>query len=323
MGRAEYWACPSFSFATLLAVTLWRKSWAPGPATSNSRMCETSNRPAARRTARCSAMRPEYSTGMSQPPKGTILAPLSRWTAWSGVLRSSGIAAGRHANTGSARRSMNGRNDRRDRGGETNDPEVLIARIQHRRGGAPLDAYPCAFRLGSSDRPQVAAIVRHRRGDDRPAGALVAAYGEIDRPGRGQVARPSDFAGRSNAPFHRSRRLSHGDGRSHDGVGRDGGPHTACGIHCLHSYPAPIYGRRARRHPRAGRRRSGQRRAPRDRREEIPEFVRVQDVDALGPGAGHGPLDVVGHAYVQLVPRRRADGDARRYARVLVQDHES
>src|SRR5260221_5706221 len=67
MGRAEYWACPSFSFATLLAVTLWRKSWAPGPATSNSPMCETSNRPAARRTARCSAMRPEYSTGMSQP----------------------------------------------------------------------------------------------------------------------------------------------------------------------------------------------------------------------------------------------------------------
>jgi len=26
-------------------------------------------------------MRPEYSTGMSHPPKGTILAPLSRWTS--------------------------------------------------------------------------------------------------------------------------------------------------------------------------------------------------------------------------------------------------
>src|SRR5713101_4272445 len=50
-------------------------------------MWETSKRPAAWRTAMCSEMRPAYSTGISQPPKGTIFAPISRWTACSGVLR--------------------------------------------------------------------------------------------------------------------------------------------------------------------------------------------------------------------------------------------
>ena len=35
----------------------------------------TSNRPTALRTAWCSSMMPEYWTGMSQPPKSTILAP--------------------------------------------------------------------------------------------------------------------------------------------------------------------------------------------------------------------------------------------------------
>ena len=78
IGSAEYWACPSTSFATLLAVVRWRKARAPSPSTSNWPMWETSKRPAAVRTALCSAMRPEYSTGMSHPPKGTIFAPLSR-----------------------------------------------------------------------------------------------------------------------------------------------------------------------------------------------------------------------------------------------------
>jgi hypothetical protein len=91
IGRAEYWACPEASFATLLAVTRCRKAMAPSPSTSNCPMWETSKRPAAVRTALCSAMSPAYSTGMSHPPKGTIFAPLSRCTAWSGVLRSSAI----------------------------------------------------------------------------------------------------------------------------------------------------------------------------------------------------------------------------------------
>jgi hypothetical protein len=38
-------------------------------------------------------MRPEYSTGMSQPPKSTIFAPKRRWVALSAVLRSAGGAA--------------------------------------------------------------------------------------------------------------------------------------------------------------------------------------------------------------------------------------
>ena len=51
----------------------------------------TSNTPTLARTALCSATRPPvdgYSTGISQPPKSTILAPKERCTAFSGVLRS-------------------------------------------------------------------------------------------------------------------------------------------------------------------------------------------------------------------------------------------
>jgi hypothetical protein len=54
-------------------------------------MWETSKRPAAWRTAMCSAMSPEYSTGISQPENATIFAPLSRCTPFSGVLRSAPV----------------------------------------------------------------------------------------------------------------------------------------------------------------------------------------------------------------------------------------
>src|SRR5689334_22806965 len=57
----------------------------------------TSNTPARVRTARCSLTRPPpspaYSTGMSQPPNGTIFAPEARWRALSGVfLRGASVA---------------------------------------------------------------------------------------------------------------------------------------------------------------------------------------------------------------------------------------
>ncbi len=42
----------------------------------------TSNTPTLRRTARCSSTSEEYWTGMSQPPKSTILARSVRWTAF-------------------------------------------------------------------------------------------------------------------------------------------------------------------------------------------------------------------------------------------------
>ncbi len=64
---------------------------ASGPRISISPMWLTSNRPTALRTAWCSSMTPEYWTGMSQPPKSTILAPRARWTALSGVFRSGGF----------------------------------------------------------------------------------------------------------------------------------------------------------------------------------------------------------------------------------------
>src|SRR6266478_4163770 len=59
----------------------------------------TSKTPTLPRTALCSAISPPldgYSTGMSHPPKSTILAPRRRCNAFSGVLRSSllcGVAA--------------------------------------------------------------------------------------------------------------------------------------------------------------------------------------------------------------------------------------
>src|SRR5947207_15978499 len=45
----------------------------------------TSNSPTAFRTVWCSSTRPEYWTGMSHPPKSTILAPRERCMALSGV----------------------------------------------------------------------------------------------------------------------------------------------------------------------------------------------------------------------------------------------
>ena len=63
---------------------------ASGPRISISPMWLTSKRPTALRTALCSSMMPEYWTGMSQPPKSTILAPRARWTEFSGVVRSEG-----------------------------------------------------------------------------------------------------------------------------------------------------------------------------------------------------------------------------------------
>src|ERR1700685_1523809 len=52
----------------------------------------TSNRPARVRTAICSAMIPEYSKGISQPPKFTIFAPKRRWMEFRAVLRNSTVA---------------------------------------------------------------------------------------------------------------------------------------------------------------------------------------------------------------------------------------
>src|SRR5215510_9192274 len=47
----------------------------------------TSNTPARVRTARCSLVIPEYSTGISQPAYGTMRAPDARCRACKGVVR--------------------------------------------------------------------------------------------------------------------------------------------------------------------------------------------------------------------------------------------
>src|SRR5881628_1596225 len=64
----------------------WTAARASVPATSISPMWLTSNTPARVRTAICSAVIPEYSTGISQPPNGTIRAFDAQWRAWSGVF---------------------------------------------------------------------------------------------------------------------------------------------------------------------------------------------------------------------------------------------
>ena len=55
-------------------------------------MWQTSKSPAVVRTAMCSAVMPEYSTGMSQPPNGTMRAPRATCEAWSGVFFSEAVA---------------------------------------------------------------------------------------------------------------------------------------------------------------------------------------------------------------------------------------
>ncbi len=60
----------------------------------------TSKTPTPVRTVMCSAIRPEYSTGISQPPKSTIFAPSRRCRLFSGVLRSSMVADTRTSDEG-------------------------------------------------------------------------------------------------------------------------------------------------------------------------------------------------------------------------------
>jgi hypothetical protein len=63
---AEYCACPEVMPRASLTVAFWIRSSAPRPESTNSPMCETSKRPAASRTARCSEVMPEgYCTGIS------------------------------------------------------------------------------------------------------------------------------------------------------------------------------------------------------------------------------------------------------------------
>src|ERR671910_2650633 len=57
-------------------------------------MCETSNMPAPVRTATCSWRIPSYWTGISQPAKGTSLAPARSWRSNSGVRRRVSAAGG-------------------------------------------------------------------------------------------------------------------------------------------------------------------------------------------------------------------------------------
>ncbi len=100
---SEYCTCPTARVDASLVVRRWTAASASGPSISNSPMWLTSNRPTARRTARCSSTMPAYCTGISQPPNGTIRAPALTWTSNSGVRLS--VSAGFLAVMGWARRA--------------------------------------------------------------------------------------------------------------------------------------------------------------------------------------------------------------------------
>ena len=91
----EYWAPRSAIFVTSFERTRWRNASAPGPLVSTSPMCDTSNTPAFVRTATCSWRMPSYCTGISQPAKGTSLAPAASWRSNRGVRRRVSAAGGK------------------------------------------------------------------------------------------------------------------------------------------------------------------------------------------------------------------------------------
>src|ERR1039457_5047712 len=94
-----YWACPTTSLVTSFVSKPFSTRSAFGPATRNSPMCEMSKSPTRSRTAVCSARMPEYCTGISQPPNGTIFPPASRCEAYNGVrLRFSALCMARYVN---------------------------------------------------------------------------------------------------------------------------------------------------------------------------------------------------------------------------------
>src|SRR5216683_5511489 len=78
------------SFSTIprsLVTRCCRKSTAPSPKRRNRPMCDTSNRPAAFRTAKCSSRMDVYCCGMSHPPKSTMRPPSATCRSYSGVRR--------------------------------------------------------------------------------------------------------------------------------------------------------------------------------------------------------------------------------------------
>ena len=86
--KCVYCARPGPIFKRSLVRTDCNLFSEPAPSTRTVPRCDTSNIAAEERHAACSANVPAaYASGISHPPKGTILAPSSRWTASSGEKR--------------------------------------------------------------------------------------------------------------------------------------------------------------------------------------------------------------------------------------------
>ena len=128
MSRAEYCAWPTARREASFMVMRCTAASELGPRNWISPMWLTSKRPTAVRTAMCSAMRPEYSTGMSHPPKSTILALRLRCMRFIAVcLSGAGVVTGV---------DMNGPlwNTGGKQGRETKSCTLLEDRTRGRRG---------------------------------------------------------------------------------------------------------------------------------------------------------------------------------------------
>ena len=182
---------PAASTASLHEIR-WTAASASLPAISISPMWLTSNRPARSRTAMCSAVMPEYSTGMSQPPNGDhpgaggAMAGVERRL----LERSVGslFHAGAHVRARARRATGNGtmRVSARSR-----KPRPLTICVGRRQNGRRLDAGACSSVRSLPAAPRLRAL--------RPPDATRSAHSHHPRqrePGEG--IRPGAAVGGSS-----------------------------------------------------------------------------------------------------------------------------
>src|SRR5436190_18621126 len=180
---AEYCAWPTESLAASLLVSHWTAWRASAPAISIWPMWLTSKSPAAVRTARCSSVMPEYSTGMSQPANSTMRAPCDRCRALSGVfLKVAGAL-------------------------DVMRPIQRTIRVHHGQGAAAPRCSSAAFRLGPQDPQQHEHPRQHGQGQGdtraRPPGGRNRHQDWRDE-GAGHQPRNHDLQNDDEYSSHRS-----------------------------------------------------------------------------------------------------------------------
>src|SRR5512138_466917 len=128
----------------------------------NSPMCDTSNSPHLSRTALCSAVMPcGYCTGISQPAKGTILAPSATCFSWNGVRLSAAcvVAVVMFRNMGGAKAGGRGRNRRGRAPRRGRDRRVTSSRQPRNAAEIAAGEVHAPFIIGACMRSTLAIIM--------------------------------------------------------------------------------------------------------------------------------------------------------------------